>query len=111
MAGMASLLRFSPDDAYEPSAAAVLLGWYGGDGMSLLEASLFVSLGTICYTESTSVLTARRSACRRRRTARAPAVCTRRAWGDDLCVVDELDSHSCLGVRWSGCRTLGIALR
>ena len=47
MAGMASLLVFSPDDAYEPSAAAVLLGWYGGDGMSLLEASLFVSLGTM----------------------------------------------------------------
>jgi hypothetical protein len=42
---MASLLRLSPDDVYEPSTAAVLLGWYGGDGMSLLEASLFVSLG------------------------------------------------------------------
>lgn len=42
---MVSLLRLSPDDAYEPSTATVLLGWYGGDGMSLLEASLFVSLG------------------------------------------------------------------
>ena len=108
---MASLLRLSPDDAYEPSTATVLLGWYGGDGMSLLEASLFVSLGIMLLCRVRERSYGKTECLKAEESCKSARRLSEEGFGGDLCMVDELDSHSYLGVRWSGCRALGTVLR